>query len=90
MIHKVDYYHIEILDNIGAVVDTTVVWSLSDSTLASIDSNGLLTALAEGEVTVTASVGDVSDTVIVTITEPVALHIISRALTNESSTTSVI
>ena len=65
----------EVLDTIGAVVDTAVVWTLSDSTLASIDSTGLLTAIKAGEVSVTASVGTLADTATVTITEPVIASI---------------
>lgn len=38
--------------------DSTVTWSVNDATKATIDTNGLLTAVANGEVVVTATAND--------------------------------
>lgn len=52
----------------AADADKSVTWSISDSTKASIDQTGKVTAIAEGTVTVTATtVNGLSDTATVTI-----------------------
>ncbi len=50
----------KIYSYIGAV-DGTVIWSVSDEEIASIDENGVLTPKKVGKVTVTCSAGNYSD-----------------------------
>ena len=45
-------------------------WSSGDETIATIDDSGLITALAAGEVTVTATDGDYTATTVVTVIDP--------------------
>ncbi|MDF1571856.1 MAG: Ig-like domain-containing protein [Bacteroidales bacterium] len=50
--------------------DPSVTWSVDDETIATIDENGLLTAVADGDVTVTATANDgsgVNGSLVVTI-----------------------
>lgn len=44
-----------------------VTWESSDSSVASVSSSGLVTSVSGGNATITASVGDVSDTCAVTV-----------------------
>ena len=46
----------------------TVTWTSSDSAKATVDNNGLVTAVAAGSATITAKVGEFSDTCVVTVT----------------------
>lgn len=48
-------------------VDKTVTWTSSDETVATVDENGLVTALSGGTVTITASAGSYSDSCTVTV-----------------------
>jgi len=48
-------------------VDKTVTWSSSDESVATVDENGLVTALSGGTVTITASAGSYSDSCTVTV-----------------------
>ena len=52
---------------IPADVDDEIFWESSDPTIVSIDESGTITALAEGVAEITATVGDVSDTITVTV-----------------------
>lgn len=54
------------------------VWSVSDPTVASVDANGLVTALAPGSVTVTAAAQGVNGTAALTVTRAT---LVSVALT---------
>ena len=44
-----------------------VIWTSSDPTIATVDANGTVTALQSGEVTITATAGDVSASCTVTV-----------------------
>ncbi len=48
----------------------SVTWSSGDEAIATIDELGLITALAAGEVTITATEGEHSATVVVTVIDP--------------------
>ncbi|HHU55509.1 MAG TPA: hypothetical protein GXZ48_02300 [Acholeplasmataceae bacterium] len=48
----------------------TIMWSSSDESIATIDHNGNVTALKEGTVTITATLGNISNTFSITITLP--------------------
>ena len=47
----------------------TVTWTSSDNNVATVDQNGLVKALAEGTVTITATVGGKTDTYEITVVE---------------------
>lgn len=51
----------------------TVTWSSSDPTIATVDSNGVVTGVAKGEATITATVGGGSASCKVTVIDEVAL-----------------
>ena len=64
-------------DTLTAVVtpdnatDKSVTWSSSDSTVVAVDENGNITALKAGTATITAtSANDISDSCVVTVTDP--------------------
>lgn len=58
-----------VTDGDGNPVDTTVTWSTSDSSVATVDSTGLVTGEAAGDVLITATAEDASDSSAGTITE---------------------
>ena len=64
--------------------DATVVWSSSDYTVASVDSEGMVTALSVGEGVITAQCGDVSATCTVNVSpipaESITLNITDTTL----------
>ena len=63
----------EALDANGhAVADAQFAWESSDSSVATVDASGLVTAAANGAVTVTATAGSVSGTAAVTVDQIVA------------------
>lgn len=52
--------------------DKTVTWKSSDETVATVDTDGLVRALAKGSAEITAAIGDLSAVCSVTVTAPVA------------------
>jgi len=61
-------------DGTEVTSDDTLTWSSSNTAVASVDANGLVTGVAKGTANITVTVGDASDAVTVTVTEdePVA------------------
>ncbi|MDE0256777.1 MAG: Ig-like domain-containing protein, partial [Gammaproteobacteria bacterium] len=52
----------DVRDQLGRpITDATVVWSSGDTTVAMVDTSGLVTAAANGSATVTARAGEASD-----------------------------
>ena len=51
--------------------DTTITWTSSDDSIATVDQNGKVIGVAAGEATITAKVGSKSDTVDVTVVVPI-------------------
>ncbi len=49
--------------------DKTVTWTSADDTIATVDENGKVTAIAPGTTTITANCGNVSDSITVTVLE---------------------
>ncbi len=47
----------------------TVTWSSSDTSVATVDANGLVTAVADGTAVITATVGTISNTYTITVQE---------------------
>ena len=59
-----------VLDERGAVMSgVTVIWATSDASVAAVDGNGLVTAVANGTANVAASAGAASDTVDVVVAQ---------------------
>ena len=50
----------------------TVTWSSSDESVATVNASGLVTGVAEGVATITASTGSASGSAVVTVMQPVA------------------
>ena len=62
------------------------VWASSEPSVASVDQNGRICALAAGETVVTASVGEASDSCRVIVSEPVlSLHFYDEVLSAKVS-----
>ena len=56
----------EVVDGTGRVMaGATVTWGSSDTTVATVDATGLVTAAGNGEATITASAGSVSGATLV-------------------------
>ena len=60
-------------DNVGKTITTTVDWSSSDETIATVSNDGLISAVAEGQATITASITStegetITDQIMVTVT----------------------
>lgn len=62
--------------------DKTVKWTSSDTAVATVDQNGLVTAVNSGNATITASAGDISATCAVSVIIPVtSISLSSKNLT---------
>ena len=70
----------EVQDQVGRVMaEASVSWSSGDTLVAVVDSAGLVTAVDGGTTTVAAVAGDVSDTVVVTVTQSAGSVVVSPA-----------
>lgn len=70
--------------------DQTVIWTSSNTSVATVDSSGKVTAISGGSATITASVGGMTATCAVTVTAPVtgvSLNKASLSLTKGSTET---
>ena len=59
-------------ENGHAVAGAEFSWESSDAAVATVDAGGLVTAVAEGVATITASAGEASGSAVVTVMQPVA------------------
>ncbi len=63
----------EVFDENGdAVAGAEFSWESSDAAVAAVDAGGLVTGVAEGVATITASAGEASGSAVVTVMQPVA------------------
>ena len=70
----------EVRDQIGRVMEgTTVSWSSSDTTVATVDASGLATTAGNGTATITAASGSASDSAVVTVVQRVSAVVVSPA-----------
>ena len=58
--------------NARVMAGATVTWSSGDTSVATVDAAGLVTAVGNGTATITASAGNVSGSAVVTVMQPVA------------------
>ena len=65
--------------------DTTVTWSSSDEAVATVDSNGNVTAVATGNATITATVGEKSATCDITVQKAASKPAVSSKPTTNST-----
>ena len=64
----------DVHDQLGRpIAGAAVVWSSGDANVASVDTSGLVTALANGNATVTARAGNVSDSASVVVSQTAAM-----------------
>jgi len=61
-------------DNTSEVVTSEVNWTVSDADIATVDENGVLSAVAEGTVNVSASIGDI-------VSSPIAIEVVLPLMT---------
>ena len=68
----------EVREQAGRVMaEVFVSWSSGDTLVVAVDSTGLVTAVGGGATTVTAQAGDVSDAVVVTVTQSAGSVVVS-------------
>ena len=65
--------------------DTTVTWSSSDEAVATVDSNGKVTAVATGNATITATAGEESATCDITVQKATSKPVVSSKPTTNST-----
>ncbi len=58
--------------NARVMAGATVTWSSGDTSAATVDASGLVTAVGNGAATITASAGSASGSAVVTVMQPVA------------------
>ena len=66
--------------NAGVMAGATVTWSSGDTSVATVDASGLVTAVGNGTATITASTGSASGSAVVTVTQSVATVEVSPAV----------
>ena len=70
----------EVRDQAGrAMEDVRVSWSSADTTIAAVDSAGLVTAIGGGATTIAATAGEVSGTAVVTVMQSAGSVVVSPA-----------
>ncbi len=71
----------EVRDQIGRVMEgVPVSWSSADTTVAAVDSAGLVTAIGGGATTVAATAGEVPGTAVVTVMQSAGSVVVSPAV----------
>ena len=65
--------------NARVMANANVTWSSTDTSVATVNASGLVTAVAEGTATITASAGPASGSAAVTVRQPVASVEVSPA-----------
>ena len=71
-----------------AAAETTIEWSSSNEKVATVDSNGKVTAIAAGEATITATVGEKSANYEVTVEQPKKVTTSNKTYKSSSSSNS--
>lgn len=75
------------ITNNGVLVsNATIIYSSSDETIATVDENGLVTAVSVGNAIITASIGSVSATLDLVVTEKTVEPVISYGYTWSNGT----
>ena len=77
-------------DQNGNPFSTTVTWSSSDTTVGTINSAGVFTALAAGTTTISATSGSVSGTASVTVSAPAPTPVLTTITVSPSTATLVV
>lgn len=77
-------------DQNGNPFSTTVIWSSSDTTVGTINSAGVFSALAAGTTTIRATSGSVSGTASVTVSEPAPTPVLTTITVSPSTATLVV
>ena len=70
--------------------DTTVTWSSSDEAVATVDSNGKVTAVSSGNATITATAGEESANYEVTVEQPKKVTTSNKTYSSSSSNSSAV
>ena len=66
--------------NAGVMAGATVTWSSGDTSVATVDASGLVTAVGNGTATITASAGSASGSAVVAVTQSVATVAVTQSV----------
>jgi|UPI000831BD75 PGF-pre-PGF domain-containing protein len=81
-INETERFNATVLDQRGReMTNVTVTWTSSNTTVGSIDADGIFTALAVGTTEITASVDNVSGTASVTVSEDIPAEPVPTSIT---------